>query len=104
MKCLKRKEGTFNNLIRIFQIIFDLNKSVILLIIIRNILNAMIPFGAIIVSGNVIDQMVNHRNYEETILFALFGCFIVFVVYLLQNLLHKFCEVKNKCACGSMTR
>lgn len=86
---------TINNLIRLFKIVLDLDKSVILLMVIRSILNAIIPFGAIIISGNVIDRMVNKSNYKEIIMFAILGCFVVLVIYLTQNILHKLCEVKK---------
>lgn len=86
---------TINNLMRLFKIIFDMDKMVILLIIIRSILNAIIPFGAIIISGNVIDKLTTHQSYEDIILLAVLGCFMVFVFYFIQNILHKFCEVKK---------
>ena len=86
---------TINDLIRLFKIVFNLDRWVILLIIIRSVLNAIIPFGAIIISGNVIDRMMSKSNYEETILFAVFGCFIVLIIYLIQNIVHRSCEVKK---------
>lgn len=86
---------TINNLVKLFKIVLDLDKLVILLMVIRSILNAIIPFGAIIISGNVIDRMVNKSNYKEIIMFAILGCFIVLVIYLTQNILHKLCEVKK---------
>ena len=86
---------TINDLIKLFKIVFNLDRWVILLIIIQSVLNAIIPFGAIIVSGNVIDRMMNKSNYEETILFAIFGCFIVLIIYLMQNIVHRSCEVKK---------
>lgn len=86
---------TINDLMKLFKIVFNLDRWVILLIIIQSVLNAIIPFGAIIVSGNVIDRMMNKSNYEETILFAIFGCFIVLIIYLMQNIVHRSCEVKK---------
>lgn len=86
---------TINDLMKLFKIVFNLDRWVILLIIIQSVLNAIIPFGAIIISGNVIDRMMSKSNYEETILFAVFGCFIVLIIYLIQNIVHRSCEVKK---------
>lgn len=87
-----------NNLLKIKRIISELDKWIILLIITRSIFNAVIPFGAIIIAGSVIDQIISQNDFNDICFYVLVGCAIVLMIYIVQNILNKFCEQrKNYC-------
>lgn len=91
-------KNTFKNLLKLKKIIGDMDKWIFILIITRSIFNAIIPFGAIIISGNVIDQIISRNSFKNICLYVLIGCTIVLIFYITQNILNKFCEQrKNIC-------
>ena len=82
----------------LYKIIKGMDKIIVSLMLINSILSAVIPFGAIIISGRVIDMMAAGIQYTLIVSIAVLGCIIMLVIYLTQNLLHKICEVrKNLC-------
>lgn len=89
---------TIHSLISLYKIIIEMDRVMVLLMLIHSILNAIIPFGAIIISGRVIDMMTEGIQYKHIILFAALGCICMLVIYLTQNIFHKICETrKNLC-------
>lgn len=89
---------TMEHMKKLAEIVFGMDRTVIPLMVLRSILQAVIPFGGIIISGSVIDQMTAGKGFREIGYFAVGACFVVLLLYLLENLLDKLCtEKKNMC-------
>lgn len=72
------------------------NRYLLAVLFIQTVIEALLPFGFIILSGNLLDKLASDATKQELIVYAIFGLGIILILQILNSALHKYTDARKK--------
>ena len=88
---MKQRNNVFRKLVSLIR---QMDSHILWLYAARSVVSALLPFGAILLSGAVIQRLVDGEPFQRIICFALLGVAAIFLGYALRDLLHRTCQIR----------
>lgn len=88
---MKQRNNVFRKLVSLIR---QMDSHILWLYAARSVVSALLPFGTILLSGAVIQRLVDGEPFQRIICFALLGVAAIFLGYALRDLLHRTCQIR----------